>query len=258
MRSFRPHLLLAILSVTEATTSSLLAQQQNVLDVGSRSQLLIDSQAVYEARGITFTPHPARKHPNNPLVVADQAWEGWYVTAFAGTVLFDEAAHRFQMWYGAPGHPDFFDGGVICYATSADGLRWEKPAIGTIKSRNGQSHNAVSPLLCPSVFLDARDEDPSRRYKMVCFDKDRGYLTLLSPDGLHWNGQSAPPFLPISYVDDVISSFRDRRTGHFVALAKMSTPVFGRVRRTIYSSVSPDFQHWSNIEPAMVADRRDD
>jgi hypothetical protein len=66
------------------------------------------------------------------------------------------------------------------------------------------------------------------------------------------------PFLPISYVDDVISAFRDRRTGEYVALPKMSTPVFGRYRRTIYRSTSYDFIHWSKIEPAYMADRRDD
>ncbi len=254
MRSLQSSLFLAILAVTASSR----AQQQNVLDVGNRSQLFIDSQAVYEARGITFTPHAARKHPNNPLVVADQPWEGWYVTVFSSTVLFDEAAKRFKMWYRVPGNPEFFEDGAICYATSADGLHWEKPAIGTVKSHNGQAHNAVAPFFSPSVFLDAGEVDPSRRYKMVCFDKSRGYLTMLSPDGLHWTELSSTAFVPISYVDDVISAFRDRRTGQFVALPKMSTPVFGRVRRTIYSSGSYDFQHWSKIEPAIVADRRDD
>src|SRR6266513_1712224 len=107
MRSLQQHLLLAIAAAVGATTTSLLAQQQNVLEIGTRSQLFVDSQAVFEARGITFTPHAARKHPNNPLVIADQPWEGWSVTAFAGTVLFDEATNRFKMWYHAPGNPEF-------------------------------------------------------------------------------------------------------------------------------------------------------
>jgi hypothetical protein len=102
------------------------------------------------------------------------------------------------------------------------------------------------------------DAEPSRRYKMICFDVSRGYMALTSPDGLKWTEQSCTPIVPISYVDDVISAFRDRRTGQYVALPKMMTPVFGRPRRSIYSSSSYDFRHWSKIEPALFADRRDD
>ena len=110
----------------------------------------------------------------------------------------------------------------------------------------------------PSVFLDRQDPDPARRYKMVCFDVDRGYMAFLSPDGLRWTEQSPRPIVPISYVDDVISVFHDREAGEFVALPKMMTPVFGRLRRSIYLASSRDFRHWSKPEPAFFADRRDD
>src|SRR3954466_10585099 len=110
--------ILSILLAARLLTSLALAQQQNVLEVGTQSQLFIDSQAVYESQGITFTPHAARKHPGNPLVTADQPWEGWYVTAFAGTVLYDPEAKRFRMWYSAPGNPEYFDHAVVCYAVS--------------------------------------------------------------------------------------------------------------------------------------------
>jgi len=64
--------------------------------------------------------------------------------------------------------------------------------------------------------------------------------------------------VPISYIDDVVSAFRDHRTGRFVALPKMMTPVLGRSRRTIYLSSSRDFREWMKLAPAFVADRRDD
>jgi len=237
-------------------SASARAQQMSLLDVGDRSQLLADPNLVFDSEGVAFTPHPARKHPDNPLVRADQPWEGWYVTAFASTVLFDEEEQRFKMWYACAGGSDYFPKGGICYAESADGLQWTKPPVGTREAAGGRPHNSVSPWLCPSVFKDQADPDASRRYKMVCFDQDRGYLTQFSPDGLAWR-EGQVPFLPISYVDDVISAFRDR-DGRFVALPKMSTPVYGRMRRTIYSSFSHDFEHWSKVEPAYMADRRDD
>src|SRR5688572_9198428 len=258
MPAIKKSLLLPPLLTVLLFSAPTAAQQQNVLDVGTRSQLFIDQQAVYEARGVSFTPHPARKHPGNPLMTADQPWEGWYISAFAGTVLFDEKAKRFQMWYYAPGSSEYFDHGCICYATSGDGLHWEKPTVGTIAALNGKLHNAVAPYHCSSVFHDAADVEPSRRYKMICFDVSRGYMALISPDGLKWTEQSSTPIVPISYVDDVVSAFRDRRTGQYVALPKMMTPVFGRQRRTIYLSSSPDFREWSRLQPAFVADRRDD
>lgn len=233
------------------------AQQMNVLEVGTRSHLFVDRQAVYEARGVSFTPHPARKHPQ-PLMVADRPWEGWYVSPYCGTVLYDAAAQTFRMWYYVPGNPEWFANGHTCFATSTDGLHWEKPNVGTIPSRTGQPHNVVSELIGASVFLDPADADPARRYKMITLDKDCGYLACLSPDGLHWKEQSPRAFLPISYTDDVVTGFRDRQTGDFVALAKMGTPVLGRMRRTIYSSTSGDFRRWSRLEPAFVADLRDD
>ncbi|MGE0607169.1 MAG: hypothetical protein AB7O62_08765 [Pirellulales bacterium] len=110
----------------------------------------------------------------------------------------------------------------------------------------------------PSVFFDPTDEDAARRYKMICFDISRGYLAMTSPDGLNWTEQSPKPIVPISYVDDVITAFFDHRTGQYVALPKMMTPVFGRQRRSVYLSSSHDFRHWSKPEPAFFADRRDD
>ncbi|MCE9603336.1 MAG: hypothetical protein K8U03_00360 [Planctomycetia bacterium] len=246
------------LAVAYCPAPPLVAQQETVFDVGSRSQLFVDQYLVQETSRIAFTPHAARKHPGNPILKADQLWEGWYVTAFCGTILFDEEERRFKMWYGIAGDKDFFPHGGICYAVSPDGLKWEKPTIGTVSSANGRPHNCVAPFLLPSVFKDAADSEPNRRYKMICFDVDRGYLAFLSPDGLKWTEQSSKPIVPISYVDDVVSAFRDHRTGRFIALPKMMSPVLGRSRRTIYLSSSLDFRDWTKLEPAFVADRRDD
>jgi hypothetical protein len=233
-----------------------LAQQQTVFDVGKQSQLFIDQLLVHTAEGVSYTLHPARKHRRGPLLKADQPWEGWQIQLY-GSVLFDEDERLFKMWYTSqPGNS--FDREMTCYATSKDGLTWEKPPVGTQKSRTKGPHNVVADCLLASVFKDRRDPDPQRRYKMVCYVYDRGYLGQVSPDGLHWQEADREPIVPISYVDDVITAMWDRRTEQYVAFPKQMTPVLGRSRRSLYISTSRDFRHWSKPTPAFLADRRDD
>src|SRR5438046_3429540 len=97
---------------------------------------------------------------------------------FYGTVLHAEG--RFHMWYfGCYGDDrDTIGWGhglndcVLCYATSDDGLHWQKPDLGLIEYR-GSRHNNIVDLphvgVRPAggVLHDPDDPDPSRRFKMA-------------------------------------------------------------------------------------------
>jgi hypothetical protein len=48
-------------------------------NVGNQTQLFVDQVLVRETRGVTFSHHPATKHPANPLIKADRPWEGWRI-----------------------------------------------------------------------------------------------------------------------------------------------------------------------------------
>ncbi len=50
-----------------------LAQKENALDVGTRSQMLLDPALVYESASLALTVRTARKHRANPLLWADQS-----------------------------------------------------------------------------------------------------------------------------------------------------------------------------------------
>ncbi|HEY1786297.1 MAG TPA: hypothetical protein VGG30_12135, partial [Pirellulales bacterium] len=112
-----------------------------VYQAGSVAQLFIDQIVVRQADNVAFTLHPARKHPANPLLVADQPWEGWRIESY-GNVLFDREEQLFKMWYigDSPAH---FPSYAALYATSTDGIHWEKPLVGTVESRTPGRHNAV-------------------------------------------------------------------------------------------------------------------
>jgi hypothetical protein len=224
--------------------------------VGTRSQLFIDSFLVRDAVDVSYTLHPGKKHAANPLLKADQPWEGWGLQLY-GSVLFDREEKRFKMWYTVTPSP-YFDREVTCYAVSADGIRWEKPLVGTLKAKIDKPHGAVADCLLASVFKDSADPNPARRYKMVCFVYDRGYVTKVSPDGLKWTDESKGPLARIWYGEDVVTAFHDPRRGQYVVLCKMTTPIRGRGRRCTYLTASRDFVHWSKPELVFAPDVRDD
>ena len=237
-------------------------------NVGGLAQLFVDRVLVREARGIAFTLHPAQKHPDNPLVVVDRPWEGW-ILEMVETVLHDEDDGIFKMWYRywshwAPGYIGADGAGQVplnLYATSEDGVNWEKPLVGTVPLLRGErfGHNVVATVLDANVMKDRGDPDPDRRYKMICCrsaaEQFNGYHTMVSPDGLHWSKLSESPISPGS---DLITGFYDEGRALYVAFPKIKTTVRGHSRRVFYVITSEDFQHWTEPRLAFAPDLTDD
>ncbi len=227
-------------------------------NVGSKAQLFIDQQLVLSTARVWFTPHQARKHPANPLVKADRPWEGWMIEIY-GTVLFDEEEQIFKMWYMAY-ETEWFPNFVTLYATSRDGVHWEKPLVGTVKTPGLDKHNAVlDACMEASVMKDNADPDPARRYKMVAWDHRPkpigGPHALVSPDGLNWTRFSTQNLFR---SNDNVTAFYDRQRKLYVAIPKLSTSVRGVVRRCFGLTTSPDLLTWSAERLIFVPDRRDD
>ena len=158
----------------EDSAASLIQETQTRISpfpVGSRAQLFIDPTLVREAQNVAFTQHQGVKHPANPIMVADKPWEGWRIEIY-GNVLFDDEASCYKMWYWAEGVGKFAGLGATCYATSKDGIHWEKPLVGTLDDGTGKPNNIVLNGHLASVVKDGKDPDPARRYKMTCSRPD--------------------------------------------------------------------------------------
>jgi hypothetical protein len=229
-------------------------------DVGSAAQLFADQVLVHSTEGVSFTQHAAQKHPLNPLIKADQPWEGWRIQCF-GNVIYDHEEKLFKMWYVGDQTPEFPDFATF-YATSLDGIKWTKPLIGTVKSATGSTqHNAVvNACHLASVMKDLRDPDPARRYKMVCWiykaKPEGGPHTLTSPDGLNWTRLSKEPICKSS---DVITAYYDEARKQYIAFPKHSTVVRGGpVRRCFALTTSTDFLTWTPTRYVFTPDLRDD
>lgn len=172
------------------------------IDVGR--QLFVDDFLI-EHTTMTREFHLAEYYPGNPVLKADQPWEqtghgdrqGPMAMPFSGGVWYDPADSLFKMWYLAD-----YSHQHLCYATSKDGIHWEKPLLDVVPGTN-----IVFPDMpgVSVVWLDLEETDPGRRYKLVRSVADpqalepgvewAGSLCSMrvhfSPDGIHWGSEVA-------------------------------------------------------------------
>ena len=148
-------------------------------DVG---QLFVDDAFISLKKGIVRTLHPASKL-EAPVLVPDRPWEGDRVYVY-GTVHYDRDAQLFKMWYlarlgrgnqhRAPGMRER-QGDMILYATSPDGVHWEKPNVGLHEFDGSKDNNIlVFDKHSPTVVIDEEEPDPEHRYKIVGWDLSTG------------------------------------------------------------------------------------
>ena len=152
------------------------------IDVGR--QLFVDDFLIAETT-LRRTFHTARYHPGNPLVKPDRPWEQTgqspCAMVFSDGVWFDPRDKLFKMWYMG-GYV-----GATCYATSRDGLHWDKPTLDVVAGTNIVH---TTPRDSSTVWLDLDEKDPKRRCKLFIYPhpSDSPALTVhFSPDGIHWS-----------------------------------------------------------------------
>jgi hypothetical protein len=156
-----------------------------VLPIDCGRQLFVDDFLIARTT-LTRTYHAAKYHPAAPVLEPDRAWEkegGPAAIVFSDGVWYDPKDRLFKMWYM---------GGLTratCYATSTDGLRWEKPALDVKKGTNIVQPD---PRDSVTVWLDLAEQDVRRRYKLFRSWRSKASTTgwdqtvYFSGDGIHW------------------------------------------------------------------------
>lgn len=160
--------------------------------------LLLDTRVIDGTQNARLVPGSVRKHESNPLFQADRPWENSLNNLYPN-IVWDDEQQLFKMWYkcvladgdaiqqmDAPSTVHDV-GWYLLYATSKDGIHWEKPALG-LHSFGGNPATNIVARDCPNagVFKDPGDSDPARRYKMVS-DVGLGKPQVrFSADGVHW------------------------------------------------------------------------
>lgn len=229
-------------------------------------QLFIDDYWIGTASNTTARLHQPTKYPDNPLITGEAPW---VINPYCfGSVLYDEEAAVFKFWYMSYNYGQTeAERTPFLYATSADGVSWDRPTLGLHAFRGSKENNIVlinygyEDLYSPCVIRDLEDPDPDRRYKMLYWDfplgarpyQDSGMCVAFSPDGIRWTRHPGNPVLFAEKqehsIRDVMSVMVDHRNGKYVAYTKGWAdpwPAFRQIVRT----ESTDFVHWS--KPQVV------
>jgi hypothetical protein len=220
--------------------------------------LLLDPRVTDRIAGAELVLGQVVKHPRNPLFHADQPWENSLNNLYPNIV--DESdAGLVKLWYKCvlvdraaidrlvPPHTVHGVGWLLLYATSRDGVSWEKPAVGQVAWDGSSRNNAVArdtPNV--GVFRDPNPDCPQdRRYKMV-YDVGLGEVHVrFSSDGVRWGPPHKATGLTARTGDTHNNAFWDQRLNKYVLVTRF---VLGE--RLVARAESRDFIHW---EPPTLA-----
>lgn len=215
--------------------------------------LMLDTRVIEQTENARLVLGTAEKAAENPLLPSDQLWEN-ATNNYYPNVTWDAEAKLWKMWYKdvladkdviaqMDGPSTVHDvGWYLLYATSKDGLKWEKPALG-LHTFAGSSANNIVARDCPNVgvFKDLHDTDPARRYKLV-HDIGLGKPRVrFSADGLHWSPEQEVLGFSAQQGDTHNNAFFDTRSGKYLWFTKMYLG-----ERLISRLESDDFLHWKS------------
>ena len=157
------------------------------IDVGR--QLFVDDFLI-ENTDLNRVFHLPVKYAGNPVLKPETELEinaprNAAAVPKSGGVWWDSTEQVFKMWYEA--------GWIhtICYATSKDGLTWERPTLDV----NPGTNQVLPPDLTPdswTVVPDWAAQDPQQKYKLF-LRPPGGQMpgwSMTSPDGIHWTNRT--------------------------------------------------------------------
>jgi len=226
--------------------------------------LLLDSRIIATTENVGLTLGTTVKSEHNPLMAEDKPWEKRFDNLYAN-VIYDHDETLYKCWY-SPFIVDNSAAGMtleqrrekryrpprgremaICYATSKDGITWEKPELGLVAYEGSKRNNILwrGPHGA-GVFKDHREPDPARRYKAFF----QGVNVAFSADGIHWGQAIRCPEIKVR-GDTHNNALWASTLGKYVGI----TRTWGRHGRQVARVESADFIKWTAAE--VVLEGRD-
>jgi len=241
--------------------------------------LLLDSRIIESTENAELTVGVVQKDKNNPLFGEDKPWEPRFDNPYC-SIIYDEEEKLYKCWYsifirsgprgGSPGEGlapekrawvNWREGNRkcgVCYATSKDGIHWEKPELGLIDFNGSKKNNIVIEYdHGVAVMKDLHETDPNKRYKAI--HPRRNSAVWFSSDGINWGKKLNAGYIADGDTNQAI--WWDPDIGKYVLITRQwnkTTKTIDRYsggHRTKVRSVSSDFLNWS--KPKLVIEGLD-
>ena len=237
--------------------------------------LVLDTRVIERAEGARLCVAEAAKSTANPLFGEDRPWEMRFDNLYPN-VLWDAEEELYKCWY-SPFCIDHRSHGMtleqrqrtrytgppdremaLCYATSRDGIAWQKPELGLVDYRGSRANNIV--LRGPhgaGVVKDGREADPARRYKMFTSLGEQEQAVAFSSDGIRWSRFHPCPAVNPYQVDGThYHALWAEERGEYVGFTRLRDPrtagaaAVDGIRgawppRQVGRTASTDFLHWN-------------
>ena len=261
------------------------------LNIGHNKQLFIDDYIIESLDGVSKKLNQPRKYRGNPVLPmvpkGESSWEAGGLMCFT-TIFFDEDEKLYRMWYSLYEEGQVEAHAVLAYATSRDGIRWQKPSLGIVNYRGTSDNNIIMDhdgLEC-GIYKDPHETDPAKGYKMLYPNVRAAY----SADGLRWTdyNEGRRVIFHAPGHDSQAVPYWDEGLGKYVAIIRDRTGMIKDVRkrqvtdpwaRKAYGKLwggpkedrvpenhslrrvgqveSEDFVHWTPMRTVVAADDDD-
>ena len=173
----------------------------------------------------------------------------------SGGLFWDPADKLYKCWYkcGGGGGGKTSKRSGQCYATSRDGIAWDKPKLNVVEGTNIVSNDATDGFM---VWLDLEEADPTKRYKMAAVmwrNAAKNYTILFSETGIHWRValEKSGPVHDRSTV--FLNPMRTPRQWVF-SIKQSDVPGYGRAR-AYWESPQLELANWSSSLPLKPGQR---
>ncbi len=265
---------------------------QRAAPVGTRVQLLVDDYLIVASEGLATTLHPMSKLPE-PVLQAAAPWERPETSGLWGipNAIYDPEDGLFKLWYNSlgtyPGRNQQREPAYSCYATSTDGVNWERPELGLFAHEGSKTNNIVGAFGAASPnggVLDSLEmvglEPAERRFKTCGWvgrddSGQGGHGVSFSADGIHWERYEGNPVIRGYDRGDVITGAKLREATFpedipglpraKYALFPKVHPQLGRFRRRSFAMCTSEddlggnpFTQWTEPQLVLAPDLRDD
>jgi hypothetical protein len=239
----------------------------------SDKYLFLDNRIIEKVENAKLEVGKVEKHKANPLFTEEKPWEMRFDN-FYGNIFFDESENIYKCWY-SPFIVDSSSVGMsleerqsrryrsprgkremgICYATSKDGINWEKPNLGLVEYNGSKKNNIVwrGPHGA-GVFKDLHEKDDAKRYKVIFQGMDVSF----SADGIHWKEKTKVKGVEVA-GDTHNNALWAPSLNRYVGITRTWVKRENRRKkeREVARIESDDFINWTKEEVVMQGENYD-